>query len=392
MEKKVLGSSATKTPPTKWLARLVIGLVSAVLAACLFSGGFMPGSSPSSDAVMVTGTPGTPMPHIQATVYAKVVESGECVAIAGGCDPSKPCGHRVGASKGAACGDHTCGERDNDPDACGGVQPCYYCCCGCCPDGCGGGGGPDPTPTPTPTPLPAWSGSVRSDSGVPVSGVPIELQGRYDDCAGGTDVQLIASTATNVSGVFSFVAAMPGSPACGWENVAIVEVLPWDTIYQPVSASAPAPGTVASATEILYPWTMSGSFPNNNFVVEFIPVDVTLTADYRYLVLEGRNLPPPDGPLPAQVLRGTYTGPLPLSGRPVDFYVWDGAAWTMYSTYTDAAGNYMIDAGLIGDPLFGTTVLGTWQTYAEVTVTGRGLFATNDVFWRVNWFPAHVTK
>jgi hypothetical protein len=174
--------------------------------------------------------------------------------------------------------------------------------------------------------------------------------------------------------------------------VAIVEVLPWDTIYQPLSASAPAPGMVIDPTEIRYPWATSGSFAQNDFVVEFIPVDTTLRADYAYLVLEGPDLPPPSGPLPAQVLRGTYAGPRPLSGRPVDLYVWDGSAWTAYATFTDAAGNYMIDAGLVGDPLFGTTALGVWQAYAEITVTGRGVFAANDVFWRVNWFPVHLTE
>jgi hypothetical protein len=71
--------------------------------------------------------------------------------------------------------------------------------------------------------------------------------------------------------------------------------------------------------------------------------------------------------------------------------VWDGGAWTTYATFTDAAGNYMIDAGWVGDPVFGTTVLGFWQAYAEVTITGRGLFVTNDVFWRVNWFPVHLS-
>jgi hypothetical protein len=76
----------------------------------------------------------------------------------------------------------------------------------------------------------------------------------------------------------------------------------------------------------------------------------------------------------------------------VDVHVWDGSTWDTYATFTDAAGNYVVDAGLVGDPLFGTTTLGTWQAYAETTVAGRGVFVTNDVFWPVNWFPTHVTE
>lgn len=49
-----------------------------------------------------------------------------------------PCGHRIGASLGAACGDPTCGQAD-DPSYCGGISPCFYCCCGCSA-GCEGRG------------------------------------------------------------------------------------------------------------------------------------------------------------------------------------------------------------------------------------------------------------
>ena len=103
-------------------------------------------------------------------------------------------------------------------------------------------------------------------------------------------------------------------------------------------------------------------------------------------------VPPPGGPQPAQVIRGTYDGPLPLDGRPVDVHVWDGSTWTTYTTHTDATGDFVMDDGLSGDPLFGTTALGTWQAYAEVAVPGRGVFATGDAFWQVSWFPVHQTE
>ena len=249
-----------------------------------------------------------------------------------------------------------------------------------------------PTPTLTPTPRPSWSGSLTDGGGAPVGGVPVELRGRYDDCAGGTTEQIIDSTLTGATGTFSFFLAMPPNPGCGWQGVSIVEVLPWNSVYRPLSASVPPPGWVYSTYEIRYTWRTTGSYGGNDFVVELIPVDLTLWADYPYLVLRGPELPPPAGPLPAQVLRGTYAGPLPLGGRAVDVYVWDGSIWDVHSTYTDAAGNYMIDAGLIGEPLFGTTLLGGWQAYAQVTVPGSGIYSSPDAFWFVRWFPVHQTK
>jgi len=55
-----------------------------------------------------------------------------------------PCGHRAGAdSVAAACGDPTCGMRD-DPKFCHGASPCYFCCCGC--DGGCGTGDHEPAP------------------------------------------------------------------------------------------------------------------------------------------------------------------------------------------------------------------------------------------------------
>ena len=373
----------------KTLVCLGLCLAAIIVALVLFSRG-----SSRDGLRTVGGATSTPLPHIQATAYAQAVKEGACVAAPlAACDSSKPCGHRVGSSAGAACGDPTCGSRDYDPSACGGVQPCYYCCCGCCPNGCGGSSPTStPTPTPTPTPIPAWSGSVVDDSGAPLSGVPVELRGRYDDCAGGTGEQFIASTLTAANGTYSLMIAMPPATGCGWQHAAIVEVLPWNSVYRPLSASAPPPGWVASAAEIRYPWSTTGSYGGNDFVVDLIPVDVTLSADYPYLVLRGPDLPPPSGPLPAQVLRGTYAGPLSLSGRAVDVYVWDGSTWDMHSTYTDAAGNYMIDAGLIGEPLFGTTLLGAWQAYAQVTVPGSGIYGSPDAFWFVRWFPVHQTE
>jgi len=371
------------------ILRLALGLAAMVVVLTILY--FSPRTSRKPG-----DTVSTPLPHIQATQFAQAVKDGACIAAPNlACDPSKPCGHRVGSSAGAACGDHTCGSRDYSPGACGGVQPCYYCCCGCCPNGCGGGGPSPtntPTPTPTPTPLPSWSGSVIDDSGAPVGGVPVELRGRYDDCAGGTAEQLIDSTLTGASGTFSFLLAMPPNPGCGWQGVSIVEALPWNAVYRPLSASVPPPGWVHSASEIRYTWRTTGSYGGNDFVIELIPVDLTLSADYPYLVLRGPELPPPAGPLPAQVLRGTYAGPLPLSGRAVDVYVWDGSIWDVHSTYTDAAGSYMIDAGLIGEPLFGTTLLGGWQAYAQVTVPGSGIYSSPDAFWFVRWFPVHQTK
>jgi hypothetical protein len=203
--------------------------------------------------------------------------------------------------------------------------------------------------------------------------------------------------ATAGDGTYAFtLSPLPACDAaagcCGWQRLHIVETLPWDTVYRPVSASAPAPGTVQSATHIQYPWQGTGDFFSNDFTLEFIPISSTLSVDHPYLVLHGPDLPPPDGPLPDQVIRGTYTGPLPLNGRPVDVHVWDGATWTTHGTFTDAAGNYMIDAGFVGDPLFGTTAVGSWQTYAEVTVTGRGVFASADAFWKVSWFPVHQRR
>jgi hypothetical protein len=249
-------------------------------------------------------------------------------------------------------------------------------------------------------PPPTFLGMVtNNDTGSGVGGIPIEFWGEYELCSapGTFATQSFGTVTTAANGSYSFgLNPMPvcdlASDCCGWQSFNIAESLPWDTLYRPVSASAPPPGSVQSSTHIQYPWQGTGTFANNNFVVEFIPISTTLSVDYPYLVLEGPNLPPPGGPLPAQVIRGTYDGPNPLSGRPVDVYVWDGSSWTTHTTYTDASGNYMIDAGLVGDPLFGTTILGSWQGYAEVTVIGRGIFATTDVFWWVNWFPVHVTE
>jgi hypothetical protein len=367
---------------------LALGLVTLVIAlAIVYLAPRMPGES--------SPTTGTPPPHIQATQFAQAVEDGACIAAPNlACDPSKPCGHRVGASAGAACGDHTCGSRDYSPSACGGVQPCYYCCCGCCPNGCGGGPSPTntPTPTPTPTPLPSWSGSVVDDSGAAVGGVPLELRGRYDDCAGGTDEQVIDTTLTGATGAYSFVAAMPPNPGCGWQGVSIVEALPWNSVYQPLSASVPPPGWVYSAPEIRYTWRTTGSYGGNDFVVELIPVDMTLSADYPYLVLRGPELPPPAGPLPTQVLRGRYSGPLPLGGRQIDIHVWDGSVWDTYSVFTNASGGFLLTPTFAGDPLLGTTLLGAWQAYAQVTVPGSGVYVSSDAFWWVRWFPVHGTK
>jgi hypothetical protein len=246
---------------------------------------------------------------------------------------------------------------------------------------------------------PSWSGMVvNDDTGTGVGGTAIEFSGAYERCSapGTYTTQRFGTVTTAADGTYSFVlsplpACHAAADCCGWRGVHLVERLPWDTLYQPVSASSPPPGSVQSSTHIRYPWQQTGDFSDNDFVLAFIPVSTTLSVDHPYLVLEGPNLPPPAGPLPSQVIRGTYTGPAPLSGRPVDVHVWDGGAWTTYATFTDAVGNYMIDAGWVGDPLFGTTVLGSWQAYAEVTVVGRGMFVTNDVFWRVSWFPVHLS-
>jgi hypothetical protein len=236
---------------------------------------------------------------------------------------------------------------------------------------------------------------VTDDSGAPVGGIPVELRGRYDDCTGGTAEQVIDSTltgASGASGAYSFVTAMPPNPGCGWQGVSIVEVLPWNSVYQPLSASVLPPGWVHSASEIRYTWRTTGNYSGNDFVVELIPIDLTLGADYPYLVLRGPELPPPGGPLPAQALRGTYTGPLPLDGRQIDVHIWDGSVWDTYSVLTDAGGNFLLTPALSGDPLLGTTLLGVWQAYAEVMVPGSGVYVSPDAFWRVNWFPVHGTR
>lgn len=257
---------------------------------------------------------------------------------------------------------------------------------------------PTPTPTPTATPWPSWRGSVNDDSGRPVGGVPIELRGRYDNCSGGTDEQLIASALTAMEGTFSFVLPMPGEPpdshgpGCGWQGLSIVEALPWNSAYRPLSASAPPPGWVQSAAEIRYPWTTGGSHGGNAFIVRLVPVDLTLLADYPYLVLRGPHLPPPAGPLPAQVLRGTYTGPLPLGGRQIGIHTWDGSVWNTYTVYTDANGGFLLTPAFAGEPLLGSTTLGLWQAYAQVVVPGSGVYVSPDVFWTVNWFPIHLRK
>ena len=58
-------------------------------------------------------------------------------------DTAHPCGHRTGASIAAACGDPTCGRKD-DAKFCNGASPCWFCCCGCS-SGCGTGDH-DPAP------------------------------------------------------------------------------------------------------------------------------------------------------------------------------------------------------------------------------------------------------
>jgi hypothetical protein len=250
------------------------------------------------------------------------------------------------------------------------------------------------------TQYPTWSGTVTHDStGLGIGGVDIQFSGEYELCSapGTFATQDLGTVATAVDGSYSLAldslpVCDPATDCCGWQSVILDEVLPWDTFYQPLASSAPPPGTSVSPSRIVYPWQTNGDFPSNDFTVELIPINVTLSVDHPYLVLEGPDLPSPDGPLPSQVIRGTYTGPNPLIGRPVDMHVWNGTSWTTYSTFTDASGNYMIDAGWMGDPLFGTTALGPWQSYAEVTVTGRGIYVTNDAFWRVNWFPVHQTE
>ena len=251
---------------------------------------------------------------------------------------------------------------------------------------------PTNTPTPTPTPLPSWSGAVADDSGAPVGGVPVELRGRYDDCTGGTAEQVIGSTLTGATGTYSFLLAMPPNPGCGWQGVSIIEALTWNSVYRPLSASVPPPGWVQSASEIRYTWRTTGSYGGNDFVVELIPVDLTLWADYPYLVLRGPELPPPAGPLPAQVLRGRYSGPLPLGGRQIDVHTWDGSVWDTYSVFTNASGDFLLTPTFAGDPLLGTTLLGIWQAYAQVTVPGSGVYLSPDAFWWIHWFPVHGTR
>ncbi len=239
---------------------------------------------------------------------------------------------------------------------------------------------------------------MTDGGGAPVGGVPVELRGRYDDCIGGAGEQVIAATLTGATGAFSFLLSMPPNPGCGWQGLSIVEALPWNSLYRPLSASAPAPGWAYSASEIRCPWTTTGSYGPNNFVVEPIPVDLTLSVDYPYLVLRGPELPPPQthgvwaGPLPAQALRGTYSGPLPLSGRQILIHTWDGSAWDTDTVFTDAAGDFLLTPAFSGDLLLGTTLLGLWQAYAEVLVPGSGVYVSPDAFWRVNWFPVHGTR
>lgn len=228
------------------------------------------------------------------------------------------------------------------------------------------------------------------DLGTPVAS-SVHLVGRYDDCLGGSGDLTLASTLV-FGGVWSLSQPLPPAPGCGWLGLSIRMVLPLGSVYRPLSASAFAPGVPLSASEIRYPPASTGSYPGNDFVVELIPVDLTLAVDYPYLILRGPELPPPAGPRPAQTMRGQYTGPLPLSGRTITIHIWDGSWWYTYVTTTNAAGQFALTPIAAGDPLLGTILLGAWQAYAEVTIPASGTFVSPDAFWRVNWFPVHGTR
>ena len=95
--------------------------------------------SANYDPGYVDYTPPTPTPPTPVVTTTIVIPEQVCVASEG-----HPCGHRTGESVGAACGDPTCGKKD-DAKFCGGDPNCYFCCCGC-DSGCGGYHGPDPEP------------------------------------------------------------------------------------------------------------------------------------------------------------------------------------------------------------------------------------------------------
>ena len=91
-------------------------------------------------------------------------------------------------------------------------------------------------------------------------------------------------------------------------------------------------------------------------------------------------------------------GELPISHFPLGFFGHDAAAGLVVDGEVVACAAEerftRVKHGLnvAGNPLLGTTLLGAWQAYAQVLVPGSGVYVSSDVFWRVNWFPAHQTE
>jgi hypothetical protein len=126
--------------------------------------------------------------------------------------------------------------------------------------------------------------------------------------------------------------------------------------------------------------------PTPTFTPTPIPVVFTVDRDYPRLIYYGANLTPPQ---PAQVVRGNYTGPLPVGGRVVSIEVYDAAGGTAWwNVATDASGDFVLGPTETGDPNLGTTEIGWWSATAYVTIDGT-TYQAGPVDWEVHWFPPH---
>jgi len=66
-----------------------------------------------------------------------------------------------------------------------------------------------------------------------------------------------------------------------------------------------------------------------------------------------------------------------------------GRSQALYSLWTDAAGQFTLNAATAGDPHFGTTVPGTWRAQARDAGSGS---TSPVVTWVVRWYRVHLRQ
>jgi hypothetical protein len=114
-----------------------------------------------------------------------------------------------------------------------------------------------------------------------------------------------------------------------------------------------------------------------------VPAQVSLAADYRYLLWYGPQ---------TQTLRGEWDCGTPTCpvGHAIDITVQapDGQNHT-YRTYTDSGKAFTLNALTAGDPDFGTSQLGTWRAQASDSSSSAH---SGWAIWDVKWYLIHLKQ